>query len=127
MAPDVNVWVRGKWYGPSYPDAGDLPAGRTSPQGASVTNTTDTVERVLTPAQTDALVEAAAKADEAVRAARVVTPALVPPPKSGPGSSRTKWATYAEQQGVTVPAGADRDDIIAALRDANVPVDQPDN
>ncbi len=29
MASEVNVWAHGKWYGPSYPAAGDLPADPT--------------------------------------------------------------------------------------------------
>lgn len=28
-----NVWVRGRWYGPSYPDAGDPPAGAITNRG----------------------------------------------------------------------------------------------
>lgn len=107
MAPDVNVWFRGKWYGPSYPDAGDLPAGRAS------SNDTDRAEQVLTSSQADAFSAAAA--------------AMAPPPKAGPGSSKAKWAAYAAAHNVDVPDGADRDDIIAALRNADVPVDQPDD
>lgn len=92
MAPKVNVWSGGKWYGPSYPDAGDLPA---APEAQPV-------------------------------AQAVEGSAPTPPPKAGPGSSRAKWAAYADANDVEVPDGADRDDIIAALRAAKVPVGQDD-
>lgn len=44
-------------------------------------------------------------------------PSVPPPPRSGPGSSKKAWADYADALGVTVPAGADRDRIIAAVED----------
>lgn len=50
-------------------------------------------------------------------------PAGGPPPKSGSGSGRDAWAAYAEQQGVTVPEGATRDDIVAALDTAGKPTE----
>lgn len=39
-------------------------------------------------------------------------PVVAPPPKAGPGATRAAWAAWAEQQGVTVPEGATRDEII---------------
>lgn len=42
------------------------------------------------------------------------------PPKAGPGSSKTAWAAYAANNGVTVESDATRDDIIAALTAADV-------
>jgi hypothetical protein len=88
-APEVNVWVGGCWYGPSYPDAGSPPARPLADDPGP---------------QRDA--------------------GPVPPPKAGPGSSKAKWETYAEQQGVQVPDGADRDAIIAACDAAGVPTDR---
>lgn len=46
-----------------------------------------------------------------------------PPPQAGKGSSEAAWASYAAGQGVDLPAGAKRDDIIAALTTAGVPVE----
>jgi hypothetical protein len=37
------------------------------------------------------------------------------PPRAGRGASKDAWAKYAETLGVTVPAGASRDDIIAVV------------
>lgn len=37
------------------------------------------------------------------------------PPRKGPGSSRAAWATYAASRNITVPEGADRDAIVAAV------------
>lgn len=41
------------------------------------------------------------------------------PPRAGRGASKDAWAKYAEARGVTVPADASRDDIIAAVDAAN--------
>lgn len=38
--------------------------------------------------------------------------AVAAPPRTGPGSGRDAWAVYAKQQGVDVPEGATRDEII---------------
>lgn len=45
-------------------------------------------------------------------------PAPTPPPRAGRGASRHLWAGYADQLGVTYPADATRDGIVAAVRDA---------
>ena len=42
-------------------------------------------------------------------------PAPERPAEAGPGSSKDKWAAYAESIGVAVPEGATRDEIIAAV------------
>lgn len=39
-------------------------------------------------------------------------PVVAAPPSTGPGSGRAAWAAYAESQGVQVPDGATRDEII---------------
>lgn len=45
-------------------------------------------------------------------------PGLLPePPRAGRGATTNAWRTFAEQYGVEVPAGADRSDIIALLKD----------
>lgn len=46
-----------------------------------------------------------------------------PPPKAGKGSGEDKWRAYAASQGVDVADIEDRGDIIAALKDAGVPVE----
>lgn len=46
-----------------------------------------------------------------------------PPPKSGAGSGVEAWAAYAAAQGVEIPEGAKRDDIVAALETAGVPTE----
>ena len=46
-----------------------------------------------------------------------------PPRRSGPGSSAAAWRNYAAKNGVDVPSDADRDDVIAALEAAEIPVD----
>ncbi|MFD6770599.1 hypothetical protein ACFWC6_30750 [Micromonospora chalcea] len=49
-----------------------------------------------------------------------------PPPKGGAGSGVQAWREYAyhfERDGVTVPEGATRDEIIAALDAAGVPTE----
>ncbi len=45
-----------------------------------------------------------------------------PPPQTGPGASRQLWVTYAHTNNVVVQDGWKRDDIIAACRQAGVPV-----
>lgn len=47
-----------------------------------------------------------------------------PPPKSGAGATKDAWAEYAIEKDVEVPSDANRDQIIAALAEAGVPVDQ---
>lgn len=46
-----------------------------------------------------------------------------PPKRSGPGSSAAAWRNYASKNGVDVADDADRDEVIAALEAAEVPVD----
>jgi hypothetical protein len=46
-----------------------------------------------------------------------------PPPKAGKGSGEDKWRAYAEEQGVDVSDAEGRDEIIAALEEADVPVE----
>ncbi len=46
-----------------------------------------------------------------------------PPRRSGPGSSAAAWRNYAAKNGVEVADDADRDEVIAALEAAEVPVD----
>ena len=46
-----------------------------------------------------------------------------PPPTNGPGGGRDTWATYAQSHGVSVSDGWKRDQIIAACKDAGVPVE----
>lgn len=52
-----------------------------------------------------------------------VTESVQPPPQSGTGSGKDKWAEYADTVGVTVEPDATRDDMISALRDAGKPVE----
>jgi hypothetical protein len=37
------------------------------------------------------------------------------PPRSGPGSGREAWVTWATELGIDVPVGATREDIFAAV------------
>lgn len=46
-----------------------------------------------------------------------------PPPLQGAGSSKAKWAEYAEAHGVHVADDMSRDDIADACRKAGVPVE----
>lgn len=46
-----------------------------------------------------------------------------PPPQSGRGSGEAAWSAWAAANEVDVPEGAKRDDIIAALTAAGVPVE----
>jgi hypothetical protein len=49
-----------------------------------------------------------------------------PPPLSGAGSGAEAWAEYAAKLGVSLPDGSTkRDDIVAAVRAAGYPVEQP--
>lgn len=48
------------------------------------------------------------------------------PPRSGTGSGKEAWSAYAQAKGVDVPDGATREEIIAALEEAGVPVTQPE-
>jgi predicted component of type VI protein secretion system len=45
-----------------------------------------------------------------------------PPARSGRGSSTAAWAAHAEALGVEIPADADRDDIVEAIRAAGHPI-----
>lgn len=87
MTAGMNVWVGGCWYGPSYPDAGDLPS---VPE--------------VTPASGRGSSDG-------------------PPPKAGPGSSRSKWVDYAVGHGLVPGADQSRDDIIAALDKRGAPTE----
>lgn len=49
-----------------------------------------------------------------------------PPPKGGPGSGRDAWAAYADRQGFEVEDGDGRDEIIAALEEADIPTERPE-
>lgn len=49
--------------------------------------------------------------------------AVAAPPRAGAGSSKDKWVTYAEANGVEVPADATRDDVIVAVEAAGVPTE----
>lgn len=51
-------------------------------------------------------------------AAQQVTGLLPMPPKAGPGSGVDAWRAYAQQEKVTVPDGAGRDEIVAAIEAA---------
>lgn len=44
-----------------------------------------------------------------------------PPPRSGTGSGADAWRAYAADQGVDVPADAERADVITALEAADKP------
>lgn len=46
-----------------------------------------------------------------------------PPPRAGKGSGEDKWRAYADEQGVDVSEAQGRDDIIAELDEAGVPVE----
>lgn len=89
--PEFNVWVGGRWYGPSYPDAG-MPASAPVDDAADLSDS----------ASEDQV------GDE-------------PPPRSGTGSSRARWADYASAHGVTFGDDDARDDIIDACEKAGVP------
>lgn len=47
------------------------------------------------------------------------------PPRSGRGSGRDAWAAYAAARGLDVPDDASRDEIIAAVDEADAP--EPDD
>jgi hypothetical protein len=46
-----------------------------------------------------------------------------PPPKAGRGSSEDKWRSYAADKGVDVSDATSRDEVIAKLEAAGVPVE----
>lgn len=46
-----------------------------------------------------------------------------PPPKAGPGSSRSRWLSYADDHGVRMRDDAAKDDIIAACERAGVRIE----
>lgn len=46
-----------------------------------------------------------------------------PPPLAGTGSGRDRWAAYAAGHGVQVGEDDKRDEIVAKLREANIPVE----
>jgi hypothetical protein len=83
------------WFGPSYPEAGDPPAS-----GAS------------DPAEQDGDMPDLDELDT-----------NGPPPRRGPGSSRSIWLVYAHTNDVTVPDDASQGDIIAACAKAGVRTD----
>jgi len=89
-----NVWVEGKWYGPSYPDAGDPPGSSDRVKDESKNAT-----------------EALSSGDND------------PPPLAGPGSGRARWAVYAVSHAVTIDDEMSRDEIVAACRERGVPVE----
>lgn len=151
MAPLVNVWVDGVWYGPNYPDAGDPPAEQVDPDvfdgpdevapvdGEAVT----TAEQAAAfgspgdPVETDAQgstvprlegpdpVAPTVHRDDPDESAPAAAPAAgdAPPPRRGRGSSAPVWRAYARTHGVDVADDAERDDVIAACEAAGVRVD----
>jgi hypothetical protein len=46
-----------------------------------------------------------------------------PPPKAGRGSGEDKWRAYAEANDVDVSAATNRDEVIAAVANAGVPIE----
>lgn len=88
-----NIQVDGTWYKP-----GDTPPPEVA-------------ERILNP-------KAWANAEDgpAVESPfQVADGPLMEPPRTGSGSGLEVWKAYAEQEKLTVPEGAKRDDIIAIV------------
>lgn len=111
--PGRNVLIKGRWYGPSYPAAGDPPTVR-SPKSAPAPvspsqEPAPPVEETVTP-------EPVAGAD---------TPQ--PPPRYGKGSGNAAWRDWARAVGIDLAAlgGADagREQILDAAHAAGILTD----
>ncbi len=120
-----NVWHDGTWYGPSYPNAGDPPEGSVDQRAYEDDDTpsVDDLQSVSEPSapimQTpdEYVIDPPEQAD---RDASGRGGGDEPPPRSGPGSSRARWLTYADEHGVRMRDDAPKDDIIAACEGAGV-------
>lgn len=100
MPPESNVWVRGHgWFGPSYPDNGELPDLDVASD-----------EQTDTPSRTD---RAPAEAKP--------TGQPTPPPRSGKGSSDENWTAYARAHNVEITDAMSRREVIAAVEAAGLP------
>jgi hypothetical protein len=95
-----NVYVDGQAYGPNDVVPDDVAARITNPKAW---------EGGKLPAVADG---AAASTDGGGD--------VLAPPRSGAGSAKGAWAAFAEANGVDVPEGASREDIIAACERAQV-------
>jgi len=119
---ESNVFVDGKWYGPSYPDAGAPPSGVNE----KAFGTTEDDDGIMSPPQArEGLGYVDAPPDPGANEAPVdtgadPTPAAQPPPQAGPGSGKSAWLDYAIAHNVRVRDDAPRDDIIAACQAAGV-------
>lgn len=119
--PGRNVLIRGRWYGPSYPDAGTPPtstAVSTPPRAPQPTPITPDPE----PAPAD---PGPGMEREPELAAGVDAPA--PPPRYGKGSGNAAWRDWAHAVGIDLTAigndDARRDQILAAARAAGILTD----
>lgn len=137
----ANVWVEGVLYSTGMVEGEDVPAdvsgrigdhcwacggesvpGRESelspaPEPAPTVDISLSVEPVESgfveePGEVDSPVPAAPEPAGDAETTHASTEA---PPRAGRGSSRDAWVEYAATLGVTVPEGASRDDIIAAV------------
>lgn len=60
-------------------------------------------------------------ADTAPQTIAIREPIGTPPKQAGRGASSEAWAEYAARNGVTIPTGSARADIIAACQQAGIP------
>ncbi len=122
-----RLWEDGEVPFPAErPTAGE-PASGQAPQG-SEQGLADLEDRIVTRVLEGVgdllrdLVAVVEDGDElADPAAESVAP--VPPPRAGKGSGEDKWRAYAAEVGFDVTGIEDRNDIIAALESAGVPVE----
>lgn len=124
----ANVSVRGVWYGPDYPAAGDPPVGSVSNPAAWEGGVAPSLPADPEPSVTPATGDGGQSSDPigGDGSGGDVTPrpgAPVPPPTAGPGSSVDRWRHYAAELEVHVDRHASRADIIAAVAGAGFPVE----
>lgn len=111
--PESNVYVNGRWYGPSYPDAVDPPVSTGREDQADTGGGTPNDSGAVPP------IPGARPGTVTIKGRWAASP----PPLAGPGSARSKWAAYATDSGVQVGGEMTRDEIVAACRAAGVRVE----
>lgn len=112
-----NVLVGRRWYGPSYPDAGDPPKGKVTNPMAWDDPPSYCDDPSIDPYDDGDDDEADEDDDESDPAAAPNQP----PPKAGPGSSDAAWTSYARSRGVQVTDDMNRKQVIDACTAAGVP------
>lgn len=121
---DVPAWARKAITNPdAWVDDEDEPASEPAPaasDGDSLSDEDREALEALTEEEQETLRNLTDDEREALAGGDVTQG---PPPQGGPGSGRDAWIAYARAKGFDVADDAGRDDIVAQLTEAGIPVE----